>query len=122
MAHKIPELVAWLSRFVQLHPGDVIATGTYHVGLGPMNNGDTLEIDIEKLGKARFTVKAARPAQGCRSGCRASRSRPPGAGCRGSKGTRLSAGAYLSGKDSANSFILDGSMDFAGAFHPALSV
>ena len=26
-----------------------------------MNNGDTLEIDIEKLGKARFTVKANGP-------------------------------------------------------------
>lgn len=61
MAHKIPELVSWLSRFVQLQPGDVIATGTYHVGLGPMNGGDTLEIEIEKLGKARFTVKADGP-------------------------------------------------------------
>ena len=64
MAHKIPELVSWLSRFVQLQPGDVIATGTYHVGLGPMNDGDTLEIEIEKLGTARFHRARRRPPQG----------------------------------------------------------
>ena len=38
--------IAWLSRFIQLQPGDVVATGTYHVGLGPVNVGDTLEIEI----------------------------------------------------------------------------
>jgi len=59
MAHKIPELIAWLSRFLQLQPGDVIATGTYHVGLGPFNNGDVLEIEIEGLGKTRFNVKGS---------------------------------------------------------------
>ena len=61
MAHKIPELIAWLSRFLQLQPGDVVATGTYHVGLGPFNNGDVLEIEIEGLGKTRFHVKGAGP-------------------------------------------------------------
>ena len=30
MAHRIPEQIAWVSRFIQLQPGDVIATGTYH--------------------------------------------------------------------------------------------
>jgi 2-keto-4-pentenoate hydratase/2-oxohepta-3-ene-1,7-dioic acid hydratase in catechol pathway len=61
MAHKIPELIAWLSRFMQLEPGDVVATGTYHVGLGPFNNGDVLEIEIEGLGKTRFNVKGSGP-------------------------------------------------------------
>ena len=61
MAHKIPEQIAWLSRFVRLEPGDVIATGTYHEGLGPINNGDVLEIEIEKMGKARFFIKGYGP-------------------------------------------------------------
>jgi 2-keto-4-pentenoate hydratase/2-oxohepta-3-ene-1,7-dioic acid hydratase in catechol pathway len=58
MAYKIPEQISWLSRFVQLCPGDVIATGTYHEGLGPLNGGDTLEIEIERLGKTKFHVKS----------------------------------------------------------------
>ena len=61
MAHKIPDQIAWLTRFLQLEPGDVIATGTYHEGLGPINNGDVLEIEIEKMGKARFFIKGYGP-------------------------------------------------------------
>lgn len=61
MAHKIPDQIAWLTRFVRLEPGDVIATGTYHEGLGPINDGDALEIEIEKMGKARFLVKGYGP-------------------------------------------------------------
>jgi 2-keto-4-pentenoate hydratase/2-oxohepta-3-ene-1,7-dioic acid hydratase in catechol pathway len=57
MAHKIPDQIAWVTRFVQLQPGDVIATGTYHVGLGPINDGDVLEIEIERMGRARFFIK-----------------------------------------------------------------
>ena len=61
MAHKIPDQIAWLTRFVQLQPGDVIATGTYHEGLGPINDGDVLEIEIEGMGKARFSIKGYGP-------------------------------------------------------------
>src|SRR3546814_8425664 len=57
MAHQIQDQIAWPTRFIQLQPGDVITTGTYHVGLGPINVGDTLEIEIERLGRARFFVK-----------------------------------------------------------------
>lgn len=61
MAHKIPAQIAWLTRFLQFQPGDVIATGTYHEGLGPLNDGDVLEIEIEKMGRARFFVKGYGP-------------------------------------------------------------
>ena len=61
MAHRIPEQIAWLSRFVQLQPGDVIATGTYHEGLGPINGGDLLEIEIEGLGRTKFFIKGHGP-------------------------------------------------------------
>lgn len=57
MAHKIPDQMAWLTRFTQLQPGDVIATGTYHEGLGPINDGDVLEIEIAGMGRARFFIK-----------------------------------------------------------------
>lgn len=61
MAHKIPDQIAWASRFIQLRPGDVLATGTFHVGLGPINVGDSLEIEISGLGRARFFVKGDSP-------------------------------------------------------------
>ncbi|HEX9880016.1 MAG TPA: fumarylacetoacetate hydrolase family protein [Candidatus Binatia bacterium] len=61
MAQKIPQLIAWTTRFVTLHPGDVITTGTYHEGLGPLNDGDVLEIEIEKLGRAKFFTKSYGP-------------------------------------------------------------
>ncbi len=61
MAHKIPAQIAWLSRFIQLQPGDVVATGTYHVGLGPVNVGDTIEIEISGCGRARFSFKGDSP-------------------------------------------------------------
>jgi len=61
MAHKIPEQIAWLTRFLRLNPGDVIATGTYHEGLKPINVGDTIEIEFENLGRARFLIGGNSP-------------------------------------------------------------
>lgn len=61
MAHQIPGQIAWLTRFIQLQPGDVIATGTHHEGLCPINDGDALEIEVERIGKARFFVKGYGP-------------------------------------------------------------
>jgi 2-keto-4-pentenoate hydratase/2-oxohepta-3-ene-1,7-dioic acid hydratase in catechol pathway len=61
MARKIPEQLSWVSKFLQLQGGDIITTGTYHVGLGPINDGDVFEIEIEKLGRARWHVKSEGP-------------------------------------------------------------
>ncbi len=61
MAVRIPQQIAWLSRFIELHPGDVIAAGTYHVGLGPVNGGDVLEIEVEGIGRARFYAQGDGP-------------------------------------------------------------
>ena len=61
MTHKIPNQVAWGSRFLRFQPGDVISTGTNNEGLAPINDGDILEIEIEKLGRARFRVKGYGP-------------------------------------------------------------
>ncbi|MBI2887467.1 MAG: fumarylacetoacetate hydrolase family protein [Chloroflexi bacterium] len=53
MAHKIPRVVEWVSSVLSLEPGDVIATGTNHQGLGPLQDGDELEMEIDGLGRLR---------------------------------------------------------------------
>ncbi len=49
MAHKIPRCVEMVSSITTLNPGDVVATGTNHQGLGPLQDGDTVEMEITGL-------------------------------------------------------------------------
>jgi 2-keto-4-pentenoate hydratase/2-oxohepta-3-ene-1,7-dioic acid hydratase in catechol pathway len=49
------ELVSFISHVMTLLPGDVIATGTTG-GIGPMQNGDTVEVKIEGIGTLRNYV------------------------------------------------------------------
>ena len=51
----VPALVSYITKFITLYPGDVIATGT-PAGIGPMKSGDTFEIKIEGVGTLRNTV------------------------------------------------------------------
>ena len=51
MAHKIPRVVEWASSVATLEPGDIIATGTNHQGLGALQDGDVMEMEIEGLGR-----------------------------------------------------------------------
>lgn len=58
----VPALIAFVSTFTTLEPGDVIATGTPS-GVGDrrepplyMTPGDTLEVDIEKVGVLRHPI------------------------------------------------------------------
>ena len=57
MAHKIPRVVEWASSVTTLDPGDVIATGTNHWGLGPLHDKDRLEMEIEGLGRLHLNVR-----------------------------------------------------------------
>ncbi|RLJ67589.1 fumarylacetoacetate hydrolase family protein [Sulfurisoma sediminicola] len=65
MIFGVREIVSYLSRFMTLHPGDVIATGTPPgVGMGRkpqrfLGAGDTLRLGVEGLGEQRQTVRAA---------------------------------------------------------------
>ncbi len=43
------ELVSFISQIMTLLPGDVIATGT-PPGVGPLNDGDRVEVEIEGIG------------------------------------------------------------------------
>ena len=49
MIHSVPAIVAYASAAFTLLPGDVILTGT-PAGVGPMESGDTVEIEISGLG------------------------------------------------------------------------
>lgn len=65
MVYKVPYLVSYLSQFLSLQPGDVIATGTPPgVGMGQkppvfLKAGDEIRLAIEGLGEQRQVVKAA---------------------------------------------------------------
>lgn len=50
MVHRIPELIEYITDVWTLLPGDVIITGTPD-GLGGFHAGDTVDIDIEGIGR-----------------------------------------------------------------------
>lgn len=59
MSHPLGEKISMLSEVCTLNPGDIMACGTNHHGLGPMQDGEEVVIEIEKIG--RMTVKVKDP-------------------------------------------------------------
>jgi 2-keto-4-pentenoate hydratase/2-oxohepta-3-ene-1,7-dioic acid hydratase in catechol pathway len=57
IVHKIPKLISYITSCMTLLPGDVILTGTPD-GIGPMEIGDTVEVEIEGIGVLRNAVTA----------------------------------------------------------------
>jgi len=55
MLFSVPFLIEYISSFMGLMPGDVIATGTPG-GIGPMKSGDEIKIVIEGIGELVNTV------------------------------------------------------------------
>ncbi len=55
MMFKIPQILEYLSKFVTLKKGDIIATGTPS-GISPIQPGDIIEASIEKIGTIRHEV------------------------------------------------------------------
>ena len=53
---SVPELIAEITSYMTLEPGDVIATGTPE-GVGPMSDGDEVEVEIEGIGTLKHSVK-----------------------------------------------------------------
>ncbi|ELZ01985.1 fumarylacetoacetate hydrolase family protein [Natrialba asiatica] len=53
---SIPELIAEITTYLTLEPGDVIATGTPE-GVGPLSDGDAVEIEVEGVGTLEHTVR-----------------------------------------------------------------
>ena len=57
MAHKIPRCIEWVSSIHDLEPGDILALGTNHRGLSGFQDGDTIELETEGLGRLRVSVR-----------------------------------------------------------------
>lgn len=57
MAHKIPRCIEWVSSIHALEPGDILALGTNHRGLSGFQDGDSIELETEGLGRLRVSVR-----------------------------------------------------------------
>ena len=57
------ELLVYVSRIMTLEPGDVILTGT-PAGVGPLADGDALEVEIPGLGVLANPVERYRAGSG----------------------------------------------------------
>jgi 2-keto-4-pentenoate hydratase/2-oxohepta-3-ene-1,7-dioic acid hydratase in catechol pathway len=55
MIFPVPFLVAFITSILTLIPGDVILTGT-PAGVGPLNAGETVEVEVEGIGVLRNVV------------------------------------------------------------------
>ena len=57
LVFSVPAIIAYLTRYMTLLPGDLIMTGT-PAGVGPIAVGDTIEVEIPGIGVLRNTVVA----------------------------------------------------------------
>ncbi len=55
LIHSIDKIVSYISQIMTLLPGDIIATGT-PAGVGPMQEGDCVQVRIEGIGTLRNYV------------------------------------------------------------------
>lgn len=56
MANRIDRLIEVASSVSGIAPGDVIATGTYHIGMGPVQDGDHVSMTVERIGELTVDV------------------------------------------------------------------
>jgi len=59
LAHSIPESIEWASAIESFSPGDVLFMGTNHQGLGAMQDGDNIDVEVERVG--RFSIRVSDP-------------------------------------------------------------
>jgi 2-keto-4-pentenoate hydratase/2-oxohepta-3-ene-1,7-dioic acid hydratase in catechol pathway len=52
---SVPELLAEITTYLTLEPGDVVSTGT-PAGVGPLSDGQTVEVEVEGVGTLRNEV------------------------------------------------------------------
>ena len=57
IAHPVPEIIAVSSEVSTLVPGDVLACGTNHQQLGPVQDGETVDIEIDQIGRMQISVR-----------------------------------------------------------------
>ena len=57
MEHRVPELVEFATTVMTMNSGDLIMCGTNHEGLGALQDGENVEIEIANIGRMALTVK-----------------------------------------------------------------
>jgi len=57
MEHPVPELVEFATAIMTLYTGDLIACGTNHEGLGPLQDGEVVDFEIQHIGRMRLSVR-----------------------------------------------------------------
>jgi 2-keto-4-pentenoate hydratase/2-oxohepta-3-ene-1,7-dioic acid hydratase in catechol pathway len=57
MEHLVPELVEFATTIMTLNSGDLIACGTNHEGLGPLQDGEVVDFEIHGIGRMRLSVR-----------------------------------------------------------------
>jgi 2-keto-4-pentenoate hydratase/2-oxohepta-3-ene-1,7-dioic acid hydratase in catechol pathway len=56
MEHRVPELIEFATTVMTMNSGDLIACGTNHEGLGALQDSETVEIEIQSIGKMSLKV------------------------------------------------------------------
>lgn len=56
MEYRVAEVLSFASSYTSLLPGDVIFCGTNHQGLGPIQDGDRVEMEVDGIGELRINV------------------------------------------------------------------
>jgi 2-keto-4-pentenoate hydratase/2-oxohepta-3-ene-1,7-dioic acid hydratase in catechol pathway len=56
MEHRVPELIEFATTVMTMNSGDLIACGTNHEGLGALQDGEKIEIEIQNIGKMSLRV------------------------------------------------------------------
>jgi 2-keto-4-pentenoate hydratase/2-oxohepta-3-ene-1,7-dioic acid hydratase in catechol pathway len=56
LAHSIAESIAWATALTPVQPGDVLFMGTNHQGLGALQHGDQVDMEIINIGRLSFEV------------------------------------------------------------------
>ena len=56
MEHRVAELVEFASAVMTLNTGDLIACGTNHEGLGALQDGERVEIEVQHVGRMALNV------------------------------------------------------------------
>jgi 2-keto-4-pentenoate hydratase/2-oxohepta-3-ene-1,7-dioic acid hydratase in catechol pathway len=56
IGHPIPECFDYFSKIMTFFPGDLLFVGTNHQQLGPLQDGETCHMEIEKIGGFDFHI------------------------------------------------------------------
>jgi 2-keto-4-pentenoate hydratase/2-oxohepta-3-ene-1,7-dioic acid hydratase in catechol pathway len=57
MEHRVPELIEFATTVMTMNSGDLIACGTNHEGLGYLQDGESVDIEIQNIGKMTLKVR-----------------------------------------------------------------